>query len=118
MHVHAKLNNKKAINFNVERWLSLANKKKKIAATKNKTKSIVAGSVGIKFCKRLPKRKAIIHNVGFTSIEHGLVYLFVYCVAIFALVVLVQSVTKKHYISKFLRNIAAKPEHYKKKGNK
>ncbi len=61
-------------------------------------------------------RKAIIHNVPFTSIENGIALLFGYCAVIFVLVIAVQSITKKHYISKFLRNIAAKPED--KKGPK
>ena len=59
-------------------------------------------------------RKAIIHNVPFTSIEPGLISLLAYCIALFGAVVAVQSITKKHYVAKYLRKIAAKPEHYKK----
>ena len=55
-------------------------------------------------------RKAIIHNVPFTSIEGGVALLLGYCAAIFVLVIAVQSITKKHYVAKFLRNIAAKPD--------
>jgi ABC-type multidrug transport system permease subunit len=60
-------------------------------------------------------RKAIIHNVPFTSIENGIALLFGYCAVIFVLVIAIQSVTKKHYISKFLKNIAAKPNEEKEK---
>ncbi len=59
-------------------------------------------------------RKVLIHDVPFSSVEAGLIRLLVYCIAIFVLVVAVQAVTKKHYVSRYLRKIAAKPEHLKK----
>jgi len=59
-------------------------------------------------------RKAIIHNVPFASMESGLIFLFISSVVVFMMVLIVQSVTKKHYVSKYLRKIAAKPEPHKK----
>lgn len=56
-------------------------------------------------------RKTLIHNVPFISIENGLVYLFIYCASIFVIVIIVQSITKKHLFSRYLNKIAAKPEH-------
>lgn len=64
-------------------------------------------------------RKIIIHDVSFSSVESGLVSLFLYCIGFFVLVLIVQSISKKHYLSKYLKRIAAKPEHPKnKKENK
>jgi len=59
-------------------------------------------------------RKVLIHDVSFSSVETGILHLLVYCIVIFVLVVAVQSITKKHYISRYLKKIAAKPEHQKK----
>jgi len=62
-------------------------------------------------------RKTIIHNVPFSAIENGIIYMLAYCASVFILVVVVQSFAKKHFISKYMRKIAAKPEP-KKKANK
>jgi len=59
-------------------------------------------------------RKVLIHNVPFRSVEIGIAYMLAYCAAFFVLVVVIQSVTKKHYISRYLKKIAAKPEQLKK----
>ena len=58
-------------------------------------------------------RKAIVHNVPFRSIEMGIVHMLGYCIIIFFLVLGVQALTKKHYFSKYLNKIAAKPEQNK-----
>ncbi|MBN2112196.1 ABC transporter permease [Candidatus Woesearchaeota archaeon] len=59
-------------------------------------------------------RKAIIYNVQFSSIETGVVYLLAYCAAVFVVVLIIQNFTKKHYFSRYLHKIAAKPEEEKK----
>ncbi len=62
-------------------------------------------------------RKTIIHNLPFSSIEMEFLHFGLYCIGLFIVVVFVQSLTKKHYLSKYLTKISAKPDHVKDKKN-
>lgn len=58
-------------------------------------------------------RKTMVNAVPFSAIWEGLLVLFAYAVLIFGLMILVQYLSKKHYLSRYVKALAPKDENEK-----